>query len=204
MTCTPPAHQGWLLTLAAVLPLVAGRTLLPTLAADGVTGHARGAGARLPAAWPKEARLALCRGRGKRGLQVSAGPEALPPQLCTHRPGTARPRSPPCRRSCRPSCHTRACSAAHTGTPPSSPARRPTEGRLHPRTNREGPAPCGHPPSPAQGLRDPTQSRWFVSIPQMRNRVSERHFPARKRAGPHCLPHTILLQRAARMKSACL
>lgn len=155
MTCTPPAHQGWSLTLAAVLPLVASRTLLPTLAADGVTGHARGAGARLPAAWPKEARLALCRGRGERGLQGSAGPEALPPQLCTHRPGTARPRSPPCRHSCRPSCHTRACSAAHTGTPPSSPARRPTVGRLHPRTNREGACPLRAPTLPSPGSPGP-------------------------------------------------
>lgn len=45
--------------LATVLPPVAGRTLLPTLAADGVTGHARGAGARLQAPRPKEAQPAL-------------------------------------------------------------------------------------------------------------------------------------------------
>lgn len=44
----------WALLVAA-LPLVAGRTLLLTLAADGVTGHALRAGARLQAPWPKEA-----------------------------------------------------------------------------------------------------------------------------------------------------
>lgn len=45
--------------MAAVLPVVASGTLLPTLAADRVAGHAQGAGARLPAPWPKEPWLAL-------------------------------------------------------------------------------------------------------------------------------------------------
>ena len=77
-------HPTWALgplTLAAVLPVVASGTLLPTLAADRVAGHARGAGARLPAPWPKEAPLALCRGRGERHLQGSKGPGACPSPL---------------------------------------------------------------------------------------------------------------------------
>lgn len=149
-TQTPGTGQP--LTLATVLPPVAGRTLLPTLAADGVTGHARGAGARLQAPGPKEAQPALCRG-GERGLQGSANAAgAHPPRPCTHRPGTARPRSLPCRHRCHPSCHTHACSAAHTDTPPSSPAQRPTADRLHPQNNCEGPFPREHTPLPIQGL----------------------------------------------------
>lgn len=49
-THTPPdpGHRwGQPLTLVTVLPLVAGRTRLPTLAADGVTGYALRAGTRL-------------------------------------------------------------------------------------------------------------------------------------------------------------
>lgn len=89
-------HPTWALgplTLAAVLPVVASGTLLPTLATDRVAGHARGAGARLPAPWPKKARLALCRGRGERRLQGSKGPGACPPSLeaCPSPLGPARP-----------------------------------------------------------------------------------------------------------------
>ena len=89
-------HPTWALgplTLAAVLPVVTSGTLLPTLATDRVAGHARGAGARLPAPWPKEARLALCRGRGERRLQGSKGPGACPPSpgACPSPLGPARP-----------------------------------------------------------------------------------------------------------------
>lgn len=77
-------HPTWALgplTLAAVLPVVASGTLLPTLATDRVAGHTRGAGARLSAPWPKEAQLALCGEGGERHLQGSKGPGACPSPL---------------------------------------------------------------------------------------------------------------------------
>lgn len=135
-----PGTRDQLLTLVTVLSLVAGRTLLPTLATDGVTGRARRTGTRLPAPRPEKAGLAGCRRRGERGLQGEPARGTPPPAPCTYHAGTARPGSPPCRNSGRPACRTPACSAAHTGTPPSSRARRPTAGRLRHGAVRPEPA----------------------------------------------------------------
>lgn len=57
LAADPPATLGTILITA--LPLVASRTQPPTPAADGVTGHALRAGARLSASGPKEARHTL-------------------------------------------------------------------------------------------------------------------------------------------------
>lgn len=168
----PGTRDRRLLTLVTVLSPVAGRTLLPTLAADGVTGRARGTGTRLPAPRPEKAGLAGCRGRGERGLQGEpAQGRPAPPRPRAHRAGSAAPGSPPCRSSCRPSCRTPGCSAAHTGTPPSSQARRPTAGRLRPRSReRLAPAratPPGPGPRPPGLSRDPAQS-WHCPPPEDR------------------------------------
>lgn len=86
--------------LVTVLPAVASRTLLPTLTADGVTGCAQRAGARLPAPQPKGARLALILAplAPEAGL---AGAAAVPPVTGTRVPlltpallRAARPESP--------------------------------------------------------------------------------------------------------------
>lgn len=54
-----PGARDQLLTLVTVLPPEAGWTPLPTRAADGVTGRARGTGTRLLAPGPEEAGFTL-------------------------------------------------------------------------------------------------------------------------------------------------
>lgn len=67
--------RGESLTLATVLPLVARRTLRPTLATHRVTGYTWLAGATVSAAWSEETWLTLCRVRGK--TELRGGSEAL-------------------------------------------------------------------------------------------------------------------------------
>lgn len=136
---------GASLTLTTVLSLVASGTLLPTLAAHRITGHARGTGARVLASWPEEPLRALCRARGTRRGWVEQ-PWAPPPRHA-HLPGTACPGSRPCRSSCHLSGHRTACGTVRRGTPRNSPARRPREGRLHRTAMRGLPAAPALPPA---------------------------------------------------------
>lgn len=169
----PARAPDRLLTLVTELSPVAGGTLPPTLATDGVAGRARRTGARVPAPRPEKAGLTGCRGEENGVCRVSRPGDTPAPGPGTHRPGTARPGSRPCRHSCRPSCRTPACSAAHTGTPPSSRARRPTAGRLHPHSVRArrpplpGPAPQFTVLSPGPGT-EPAPPASATCLPEDR------------------------------------
>lgn len=86
--------------MVTVLPAVAGRTLLPTLATDRVTGHARRTGTCLPAPRPKEAGLALVLALCTPEARL-AGAAAVPavaglgvPLLALALLGAARPEGP--------------------------------------------------------------------------------------------------------------
>lgn len=89
-----PGHQGQPLTLVTFGAPVAGGTLSPTLATDGVTGRAQRTHTRLPAPRPKRARLTLCRGQGEGGLWGSAGPRSSSrtPALTVLAPGAPEAR----------------------------------------------------------------------------------------------------------------